>query len=226
MPTYVLRVWLPDRPGALGAVASRVGAVGGDLVGIVILERGGGRAIDELVVVLADPGLVSLLLEEVRCVDGVDIEEIRPVPAGRRDPDMSALETAELLASEVSARGLVEALALHVGHQFDAEWCVLLDLGTREAVAVSGRPPPVPWLVAYVEGSRASLHAFGAPQGTSDVAWAILPEANAALVLGRDGRPFHEREHRQLELLTRIADHRLGETSPSLRSRLLHPSAS
>jgi hypothetical protein len=226
MSTYVLRVWLPDRPGALGAVASRVGAVGGDVVGIVILERGGGQAIDELVVVLPDPGLVSLLLEEVRCVDGVDIEEIRPVPAGRRDPDMSALETAELLASEMSARGLVEALAVQVGRQFDAEWCVLLDLDTRESVATSGRPPPVPWLIAFVEGSRASLHAIGAPQGTSDVAWAVLPEANAALVLGREGRPFHDRENRQLALLTRIADHRLGETSTSLRSRLLHPSAS
>ena len=52
MATYVVRVWVPDRPGALGAVASRVGAVRGDLVGVEILERGAGRAIDELVVEL------------------------------------------------------------------------------------------------------------------------------------------------------------------------------
>jgi ACT domain len=224
--SYVLRVWLPDRPGALGAVASRVGAVGGDVVGIEILERGGGRAIDELVIDLPDPELVSLLLEEVRCVDGVDVEEIRPVPAGRREPDMGALETAELLVSEDSPRGLVDGLVLHVGRQFDAGWGVVIDLRSREAVAVSGRPPPVPWLVAFVEGSQASVHAVGAPQGASDVAWAVLPEANAAVVFGREGRPYHERERRQLELLTRIADHRLGETTTSLRSRLLHPSAS
>jgi hypothetical protein len=56
--TFVVRVWLPDRPGALGAVASRIGAVGGDLVGIDILERGGGRVIDELVVELFDVALV------------------------------------------------------------------------------------------------------------------------------------------------------------------------
>ncbi|MGH9116614.1 MAG: hypothetical protein ACRD0A_01660 [Acidimicrobiales bacterium] len=226
MATYVLRVWLPDRPGALGAVASRVGAVGGDVVGIDILERGGGRAIDELVIDLPEPGLVSLLLEEVRCVDGVDIEEIRPVAAGLRDPDLSALATAEQLVSEESARGLVEALVQLVGRQFDAGWGVVLDLGTGETVAVSGRPPPVPWLVAFVEGSQASLHAFGAQPGASDVAWAPLPDTDAAVVLGREGRPFHERERRQLELLTRIADHRLGETTISLRSRLLHPSAS
>ena len=55
-PAHVLvRVWLPDRPGALGQVASRIGAVRGDLLAIDILERGGGQAIDELVVRLPGP---------------------------------------------------------------------------------------------------------------------------------------------------------------------------
>src|SRR5579875_812122 len=80
MATYVVRVWVPDRPGALGAVASRIGAVRGDLVGIDILERGAGRAIDELVVDLPDAALVPLLTAEVGQVDGVDVEDIRPAP--------------------------------------------------------------------------------------------------------------------------------------------------
>ncbi|HVF13702.1 MAG TPA: hypothetical protein VM942_03830, partial [Acidimicrobiales bacterium] len=71
METFVVRVWLPDRPGALGAVASRIGAVRGDVVGIDILERGAGRAIDELVVQLPDAGLVALLVAEIDQVDGV-----------------------------------------------------------------------------------------------------------------------------------------------------------
>ncbi|MBA3304000.1 MAG: amino acid-binding protein, partial [Acidimicrobiia bacterium] len=61
METFVVRLWLPDRPGALGQVASRIGAVRGDVVGIDILERGAGRAIDELVVQLPDGDLVDLL---------------------------------------------------------------------------------------------------------------------------------------------------------------------
>ena len=34
MAGYLVRIALPDRPGALGLVASRIGAVGGDIVAI------------------------------------------------------------------------------------------------------------------------------------------------------------------------------------------------
>src|SRR5204863_442714 len=43
----LVRVWLPDRPGALGLVASRIGAVRGDLVGVAVLARGTDVAVDE-----------------------------------------------------------------------------------------------------------------------------------------------------------------------------------
>src|SRR5580693_5478006 len=100
MATYVVRVWLPDRPGALGAVASRIGAVRGDLVGIDILERGAGRAIDELVVSIPDIGRVDLLIREVSTVDGVDVEEVRAGPDAVRDPRLDALETAAVLVDQ------------------------------------------------------------------------------------------------------------------------------
>src|SRR5438270_2898200 len=100
MTTYVVRVWLPDRPGALGAVASRIGAVRGDLVGIDILERGGGRVIDELVVELPDESLLHLLLAEMSEVDGVDVEDVRPATDALSDPRLDALETAALLVEQ------------------------------------------------------------------------------------------------------------------------------
>jgi hypothetical protein len=89
--TFIVRVWLPDRPGALGAVASRIGAVRGDVVGIEILERGAGRAIDELAVQLPDASLVSLLIAEISQVDGVDVEDVRPASHGIGDPRLDAL---------------------------------------------------------------------------------------------------------------------------------------
>ena len=59
MAGYVVRIALPDRPGALGLVASRIGAVGGDIVAIHILEREDGQAVDEFVVELGGQHLID-----------------------------------------------------------------------------------------------------------------------------------------------------------------------
>jgi ACT domain-containing protein len=77
MAGYVVRIALPDRPGALGLVASRIGAVGGDIVAINILERDGGQAVDEFVVEIGGHHLVELLQSEIHEVDGVNVLEIR-----------------------------------------------------------------------------------------------------------------------------------------------------
>ena len=83
MAGYVVRIALPDRPGALGLVASRIGAVGGDIVAINILERDAGRAVDEFVVEIGGQHLIELLQNEIHEVDGVSVLEIR-------DPDSTA----------------------------------------------------------------------------------------------------------------------------------------
>lgn len=82
----MLRIRLVDRPGALGQVASRIGAVGGDIVAIDILERGGGEVTDEFQVELDGDHLVDLLRSEVHEVDGASVESVRKVePAGADD---------------------------------------------------------------------------------------------------------------------------------------------
>src|SRR2546425_10259092 len=75
----LVRVWLPDRPGALGLVASRIGAVRGDIVGVDVLERGTDIAVDEFAVDLPHVELVSTLVREVEEVDGASVEEVRVV---------------------------------------------------------------------------------------------------------------------------------------------------
>ena len=97
METVVVRLWLPDRPGALGQVASRIGAVRGEIVGIEILERGAGRAIDELVVDVPDPSLIDLLVDEVRRSTASTWRRSGRWPAGSTIPRLDALETAALL---------------------------------------------------------------------------------------------------------------------------------
>jgi hypothetical protein len=211
MPVFVLRVWVPDRPGALGAVASRIGAVRGDLIGIDILERGAGRAIDELVVELPDPDLVPLLLSEVDEVDGVDVEDIRPAPTTVVDPRLDALETAAVLCEQQSVDGLLAALAAHAAHDVEAEWAAVLDVERAESRAAVGSPPPTPWLAAFITGSRSSTRVASAEGGPEDVACASMARSDLALVLGRHGRPFRARERRQLAALASIADHRWAE---------------
>ncbi len=76
MAGYVVRISLPDRPGALGLVASRIGAVGGDIVAINILDRDDGHAVDEFVVEIGGQ-LIELLQNEIHEVDGVSVLEIR-----------------------------------------------------------------------------------------------------------------------------------------------------
>ena len=86
MAGYVVRIALPDRPGALGLVASRIGAVGGDIVAINILERENGRAVDEFVIEIGGHDLIELLQTEIHEVDGVEVLEIKAAnstaPAG------------------------------------------------------------------------------------------------------------------------------------------------
>jgi hypothetical protein len=223
MTTYVLRVWVPDRPGALGAVASRIGAVRGDLVGIDILERGGGRAIDELLVDLPEDSLVPLLISEVAEVDGVDVEDVRPAADWLSDPRLDALETAAVLVEQHNVATLLDRLVSHATHDFTAEWAAVVDLESPVPVATMGPVPPAPWLEAFVAGSRASVPAAGFG-GPDDVAWAELDTASLVLVVGRHGRPFRSRERQQLAALARIANHRWVELVTRV-SRLIHPSA-
>jgi hypothetical protein len=208
MATYVIRVWLPDRPGALGAVASRIGAVRGDLIGIDILERGGGRAIDELVVELPGDDLVPLLVKEVSQVDGVDVEDIRAALDSLHDPRLDALETAAVLLEQPSREDLLAVLSRHVHHDFEADWAVIVDDEESDPVMAAGAAPPVAWLRAFLAGSGASAELRSGNGGPEDVAWAVLGETTLAVVLGRQGRPLRARERRQLAALARIAGSR------------------
>jgi hypothetical protein len=215
MATFVVRVWLPDRPGALGAVASRIGAVRGDLIGIDILERGAGRAIDELIVQLPSRDLVSLLIDEMGQVDGVDVEDVRPATDGKPDPRVDALETAAVLVEKTTLAGLLEALCERAFHDFEADWSAVVDTDSirEEPLACVGHPPSTAWLAAFVAGGSSSVTVASGETGPEDVAWATLPSAGLAVVLGRRGRPLRARERQQLAALTRIADYRHGEVA-------------
>lgn len=220
--TYILRVWMPDRPGALGALASRIGAVGGDVTGIDILERGAGRAIDELVVELPDDALVELLVSEIHQVDGVDIESIRPAAEALHDPRVDALETAALLVGAPTPSAAIEELCVHGVRTVGAHWGAVLDLADGSITSQVGDCPSAAWIAAFVAGSQSSARVSDGDAGPSDVVWAPLPAAGRALVMGRNGESFRARERRQAAALARIVDTRFRELTAAARQQ--HPS--
>jgi hypothetical protein len=225
--TFVIRVWLPDRPGALGQVASRIGAVRGDVVGIDILERDGGQAVDELVVELPDDQLVDLLVAEVRQVDGVAVEEVRTVADALHDPRLDALEAAAQLVGADDVDELLAAVVVHARRVVGATWVAVVSLDPGpdgQAVLVAdAEAPNRGWLEAFLAGSRAAERATrGGVTGPSDVVWAPLPWSALALVLGRQGMAYRARERRQVAALARVVDTRLRELSSTGTDR--HPS--
>ncbi len=124
--THVLvRVWLPDRPGALGLVASRIGAVDGDIVGIDVLERGDNVAVDEFAVLLRKEIALDLLVREIEEVDGASVEEVRTIDHFP-DPRLDALESANSLCAATSVDALHSTLVGQTQREFAADWCALL----------------------------------------------------------------------------------------------------
>jgi hypothetical protein len=208
--TLVVRLWLPDRPGALGQVASRIGAVHGDVTAIDILERGGGRAIDELVVALPESVSVDLLAKEVGAVDGVSVEHVRAIGDERPDSATALLELAAVVAAAPPHHRL-GALVTGLLRAVDGDWAVAVCGG--ELVERRGAPPDLGWLLAFLDGLDGSGHLdpdHRSANAPSDVMWARLPAAGVVVATGRAARAVHERERGRIILLARIVDGLLG----------------
>ncbi|MBI5089732.1 MAG: ACT domain-containing protein [Actinobacteria bacterium] len=212
METYVVRVWLPDRPGALGQVASRIGALRGDVIGIDILERGGGRAVDELVVALPDGSVIELLVAEMTQVDGVAVEDVRRVANGRPDSGLVALEMAAGLV-EADGPERLTTLCHSLAELLDGGWVVALDDASERALVTVGSAPDSGWIAAFAHGSRHLEGVAHEAAAAEDLAWARLPAAEVTVAVGRANRPFHTRERQQMALLCRTADSLLAQSS-------------
>jgi hypothetical protein len=200
----VVRVWLPDRPGALGLVASRIGAIGADIVGIDVLERSEHVAVDEFSVVIASTDLIKLLVREIEEVDGASVEQWERVD---RFPDASldALETVEHVFDVESVDALWCRLVERVQAEFGSDWAAMLR--DAEVLAKAGEATPDAFVLdALATGTGASPSVAAGDSGPEDLAVAPLVANKAVLLVGRDGHPFRRRERHQLLALARIAD--------------------
>jgi hypothetical protein len=200
----LVRVWLPDRPGALGLVASRIGAVRGDIVGVDVLERGADVAVDEFAVDLPSVDLVPTLVREVEEVDGASVEEVKVV-SHFPDARLDALESAAALCAATTVDELRATLVSQTHREFLADWTALLD-GSGVVAQEGDDIPSKEVLEALVAGTSASTLVSDGVTGPDDLAVASFNGRDAALLLGRAGHPLRRRERGQLLALVRIAD--------------------
>ena len=77
---YLLRVALPDRPGSLGAVASALGLAKADISAVEIVEKGGGRVIDDFMLNIPDDVRPDALVTACTLLPGVEVLWISSYP--------------------------------------------------------------------------------------------------------------------------------------------------
>lgn len=186
-----LRVRLPDRPGALGLVASRIGAVRGDVLGVEILEVIGTSVLDEIVVRLDTAEVLELMIDEINAVDGTSVDHVRPSTDGRADPSLSALRAAVRCAEAPGDRWAEEFCDALVGW-CDAQWVVIEERNAGAIIAGRGERPVAPAPDAVLEASQ-------------EISVEMV-RRGVRLHVGVTDRPIHERDRLRVTLLARLVD--------------------
>jgi hypothetical protein len=184
-----VRVTLPDRPGALGQVARTLGVAGADIVQVVVLERLGGRAVDDFTVVWPGTGRVERLLAGLAAIPGVQVDGVwkaigAPVNGGH---------DAELLTQVAAnpADGLA-TLVDAVPGLLAADWAVAAVVPADWA-ARSGTPGSVPSEPSAAYASWRAPGPLRLPEvtplrarpltGLDGTRYAVAPFGRAGLVL-------------------------------------------
>jgi len=208
--SYLLRIVLPDRPGALGAVATALGHAGADILSLDVIQRGPGHAVDDLVVEVAPGKLADSLVSAAVTVEGVQVESIRPY-AGQIDPHRE-LELLDHLAADPHRS--LPVLADGVARIFRAGWAIVISapVDHRSTVLAKSTSAPdvetldVPWwpprpareLMAEEQWTPADWVRLGTEL-------AVAPLGSGALLVGRPALRWLPSELVRLQHLAAIA---------------------
>ncbi|MPZ63981.1 MAG: ACT domain-containing protein [Pseudonocardiaceae bacterium] len=209
--SFLIRVQLPDRPGALGAVATALGTTGADILSVDVVERSCGIAIDDLVVELPSGRLPDILITAAESVEGVEVDAVRPY-AGVLDTHRE-LELVEQVAADPS-HGL-EIFTEGVPKIIRAGWAIVLAQHNDhpEQLAASTAAPEtsaidLPWWplrrATILDGEEGWVPEPWRELGT-ELAATPLGTSEKALLVGRPGGPmFRAAEVARLEHMAGI----------------------
>ena len=209
--SFLIRVQLPDRPGALGALATAIGSTGADILSVDVVERGSGIAVDDLVVELPSGRLPDLLITAAESVEGVEVDAVRPY-AGVLDTSRE-LELVEQVAAD--QRNGLAVFTEGVPRIIRAGWAMVLTRTGDEPhrLASSAAAPEtgavsLPWWPLR-RGAILDSEEHWVPQPWREVGTELaaipLSDGHKALLVGRPGGPmFRAAEVARLEHLAGI----------------------
>jgi hypothetical protein len=193
--SFLIRVQLPDVPGALGAVAPALGEIGADILSVDVVERSDGTAIDDLVVELPKGRLPDVLITAAESVKDVEVDAVRPY-AGVLDTHRE-LELVEEVAAQPD-----EGLAIFtegVPRIIRAGWAMVVgpEDGAAKTICASTAAPQlktleVPFLplarATVLDGEDTWVPETWQELGT-ELAATPLGKPERVLLVGRPGGP-------------------------------------
>jgi hypothetical protein len=220
-------VLLPDRPGMLGAVATALGAAGADILGVDVVERSVGVAVDDLIVELPPGKLADSLVSAVVSVPGVTVESIQRYYAGAGEAHRE-LELLDALAAAPDRAA--ELLVSGAPRIFRAGWAVVVRYDERGPLVEAASPaapdlgdldlPFLPLTRAQVLDPTARWVPPDWGALGTELAAAPLGDPDRAVLVGRPGGPaWRPAELLRLAHLAGIAVTVSGRDASAQRSR-------
>jgi hypothetical protein len=193
----LLRVELPNVPGSLGRLATAIGAAGGDIEAIEIVEkRIDGTDVDDVLLDMVDGVMPDSVVSACNAVEGVKVLWIsRYLAGGNLFPDLEVVES--LTASPASALDTVVS-ALPVA--FRCEWAARIAV-IGDGFEIEQASEGAPTSIELKPGSGLDRQTIG------DDLVAVAPLGHARVVaIGRRGGPeFLDSELARLGHLVSLA---------------------
>lgn len=193
--SYLLRVYLQDRPGSLGVLAVALGSVGADILSLEVVERGDGYAVDDLVVEVAPASLPDALITAAEKIEGVRVDSIRPY-SGVLDTHRE-LELVDQVATSSDDR--LQILVNNAPRVLRVSWAMVVTRASGGVLQLSGSSgaPETPLTSAHwlplAHAAQLDPEGEWVPPAWQDMdtrlAAAPLGDGAKAILLGRIGGP-------------------------------------
>lgn len=214
------RISVPDRPGMLGQVTTALGAVGADIVTMMVLESQAGRALDDLVVDVRDANAAERVRRELIGVSGVQVVAVQhPVPptTGHTAMELLAQVVSQVRTDDDPDRAL-RTLVDGAPGALGADWAVVMEFDPHgepaRPLVMSPRCPGADHVV-FGTPLRLAVVRVGAPGAEAPYAGAALVPLGRRTTLGlllvrEDGPAYHRAELWRLEQFGQVVGAVLG----------------